>query len=73
MELHGGHDGAAAGGRDPGEGRPEPRASTIFSGTAEPGAVVAVAVAEKTATAHADAKGAWRVVAKLPEAASARP
>ena len=35
----------------PAKGALSPRASTIFSGTAEPGALVAVAVAEKTATA----------------------
>ena len=51
----------------PAKGALSPRASTIFSGTAEPGALVAVAVAEKTVKSRADAKGAWRVVARLPE------
>ena len=51
----------------PAKGALSPRASTIFSGTAEPGAVVAVAVAEKTATGARRREGRWRVVAKLPE------
>jgi lipoprotein-anchoring transpeptidase ErfK/SrfK len=51
----------------PRKGALSPRAATIFSGTAEPGAVVAVATADRTARTRADAKGAWRVVARLPE------
>ena len=51
----------------PSKGALSPRAATIFSGTAEPGAVVAVAAADRTATTRAGAKGAWRVVARLPE------
>jgi hypothetical protein len=51
----------------PRKGALSPRAATIFTGTAEPGALVAVAAADRTARTRADAKGGWRVVARLPE------
>ena len=51
----------------PAKGALSPRAAAVFSGTAEPDAVVAIAAADKTAKTRADATGAWRVVARLPE------
>jgi lipoprotein-anchoring transpeptidase ErfK/SrfK len=51
----------------PAKGALVPRARAVVSGTAEAGTVVAIAAGERTATTRADAKGAWRVVAKLPE------
>ncbi|HTI33061.1 MAG TPA: L,D-transpeptidase family protein [Miltoncostaea sp.] len=51
----------------PSKGALSPRTATVFSGTAEPGATVVVAAADRNAKARADAKGAWRVVARLPD------
>ena len=51
----------------PAPGTLSPRRATTFSGTAEPGALVAVAAGGKSVTATADGKGAWKAVARLPE------
>jgi len=51
----------------PAKGALSPRANAVFSGRAEPAAVVAVAAGERTTKTRAGADGAWRVVAKLPE------
>jgi lipoprotein-anchoring transpeptidase ErfK/SrfK len=51
----------------PAKGALSPRASTIFTGTAEPGAAIAVVAGEKTAGTRAGGDGAWRLVARLPE------
>ena len=66
--LHGRHHGAAAGGRDPGEGRPEPaRLHDLLRHRRARRARRRSPPARRRRRRAPTPKGAWRVVARLPE------